>query len=302
MGWKTNRRGFLKLGAGVTCGAASPLLAPSRSAAGKNLPDRGSACLVDTTLCIGCLQCEAACREVNRLPSPAFPPRPRSPQPVHRRPDATAFTVVNTVAGAPTRGADETRTVTHVKVQCMHCLDAACVSSCIVGALRVNGTGAVVYDADRCIGCRYCLIACPFEIPAYEYADPVEPRVRKCTFCADGGGGTDAVPACARVCPVEAIVYGRRADLIELAEARLQASPDRYLPHVYGRTEAGGTSWLVLAGQPFSNLGLPDLPGESPARLTEAIQHGVFRWGAAPAALFGALATLMWWRSKKREP
>jgi ferredoxin len=176
------------------------------------------------------------------------------------------------------------------------------VSAWIVGALTKVSDGSVVYNPTICIGCRYCQVACPFEIPAYEFHVPLTPRVRKCEFCADRTKGTGADPACAASCPTEALVFGRRADLVALAKDRLQRRPDRYVNHVYGETEVGGTSWLYLTGRPVREVGLLDLPDAPPPQLTEAIQHGIFKYGIIPVAFYGALAGLMWFNHRKHPP
>jgi ferredoxin len=183
----------------------------------------------------------------------------------------------------------------------MHCLVPSCVSACIVGALTKAPDGAVVYNPTICIGCRYCQVACPFEIPAYEFDAPLTPRVRKCEFCADRVAGTGANPACAASCPTEALVFGRRADLVAMARDRLKRRPDRYLSRIYGETEVGGTSWLYLTGRPVGDIGLLPLPDVPPPQRTEAIQHGIFKYGIIPAAFYGLLGGIMWY-SRRRHP
>jgi ferredoxin len=181
----------------------------------------------------------------------------------------------------------------------MHCLHASCVSACIVGALTKAADGAVVYNPTICIGCRYCQVACPFEIPAYEFHVPLTPRVRKCEFCADPARGTGADPACAASCPTEALVFGRRAALLAMAKERLRRQPDRYVQHIYGETEVGGTSWLYLTGRPVQEVGLLALPDIPPPQRTEAIQHAIFKYGIIPVAFYGLLAGIMWYNHRE---
>jgi Fe-S-cluster-containing dehydrogenase component len=287
---KFSRRHFLMWGVGGTALALPPF--PTTA---QNLPDSNNraGCLVDSIRCIGCRQCEEACNRRNQLPPPSLPFSDRGVFATARRPSASAFTVVNCYPGHPAADMAAT-TQTFCKFQCQHCLKPACVSACIVGALTQLADGAVVYNKKICIGCRYCMIACPFQIPAYEYQEPLRPRVRKCEFCAVPQQGLGANPACAAACPTEALVFGKRGDLLQTARARIVTRPGHYLNHIYGEHEAGGTSWLYLAGRPFSEIGLLSLPAQSPAVRTESIQHGVYRYGLIPLALYGLLGGLMW--------
>ena len=174
----------------------------------------------------------------------------------------------------------------------MHCNDPSCVSACIVGALTKDPKGPVIYDVDKCIGCRYCMVACPFQIPAYEYHNALTPHVRKCIFCfeqiKDGG-----LPACAQICPMEVITFGKRSELLKLAKSRIKAEPGKYIDHIYGEHEVGGTSWMYIASDSFESIGFPKLGTKAPPRLTESIQHGLFQYFAAPIALFTALSAIM---------
>lgn len=298
---KLNRRALLKLGLAATSGAAVPALAAQEPQTPKEKPASSPdyvGVLVDTTLCIGCRKCEEACNRRNHLPRTAESFSDRDVLRAFRRPTENAFTVVNRFPGSPSpdqAGLPQT----YCKAQCMHCLYPSCVSACIVGALTKSPDGAVVYNSTICIGCRYCQIACPFEIPAYEFHEPLTPRVRKCEFCADRAKGTGANPACAASCPTEALVFGRRADLVAMAKDRLKKRPDRYRDHIYGDTEVGGTSWLYLTGRPIQEIGLLKLPATPPPQLTEAIQHGIFKYGAIPVAFYGLLAGIMWYKHRQ---
>jgi hypothetical protein len=142
------------------------------------------------------------------------------------------------------------------------------------------------------------MVACPFEIPAYEFDRALMPRVRKCEFCTDPAAGKGADPACAAACPTEALVFGHRTDLLAMAHDRIRQRPDRYIDHVYGETEVGGTAWLYLTGRPPAELSLLDLPEKAPALRTEAIQHGIFKYGLLPTLFYGALAGIMWYSSR----
>lgn len=244
--------------------------------------------LVDLTQCIGCRKCEWACNDVNGLPNqPITSFDDQSVLSQFRRPTATQYTVVNRFEEKGVNGLP-----LDVKVQCMHCEDAACVSACLVRALEKHPKGPVTYDAWKCIGCRYCMVACPFQVPAYEYTDALTPRVMKCTFCLSRLEG-EQLPACVEICPKEALLFGPRDELLELAHEKIKVFPERYVDQVYGEREVGGTSWLYLASAPFSHIGFPELPEISPTKYTEPVQHGIFKWFNGPILLFGLLGLLM---------
>jgi len=292
-----DRRTFLKLAVAATAGTAAPLRAKEAEEKHAVSPDYVGV-LVDTTLCIGCRKCEEACNRRNLLPRTAAPFSDREALRTFRRPTENAFTVVNQFPGSPSPD-QAGLAMTFVKVQCMHCLIPSCVSACIVGALTKAPDGAVLYNPSICMGCRYCMIACPFEIPAYEYDVPLTPKVRKCQFCTDQTKGTGANPACAAACPTETLVFGKRADLLAIAHKRLEARPDRYVQHIYGENEVGGTGWLYLSGRPVTEIGLLSLPDRAPALRTEAIQHGIFKYGILPVAFYGTLAGIMWYNRRR---
>ena len=284
------RRTFL----GVSAAAVGTALVPRQEATAREpkAPDDPLGALVDLNVCVGCRKCEMACNQVNELPEPDRPFDDTTVLEYKRRPDDRAFTVVNRYW---TGRRDERNDLvpTYVKVQCMHCQDPACASACIVGALTKKDNGAVHYDASKCIGCRYCMVACPFQIPAYEYHDPLTPRVRKCTFCFERISREGGVPGCAAVCPVEAITFGKRRDLLKLARKRIQENPGKYQEKIYGEHEVGGTSWLYISREPFEKLAFQDLPSRPMPHLTETIQHGVFAYLWAPLTLFGLLTGAM---------
>ena len=188
--------------------------------------------LIDVTKCIGCGACTAACKEQNGLPMPIEPER-----------TAYTWTVVQPKAGL------------NVRSLCMHCLVPTCASVCPVGALHRTEKGPVVYDAEKCMGCRYCIMACPFGVPKYQW-DRAVPIVGKCILCTDRIEKGQAT-ACASVCPTGATLFGERDDLVKEARSRIAGRPSEYVDHVYGLEEAGGTSVLMLSSVPFENLGLP---------------------------------------------
>ncbi len=282
-----NRRDFLKAG-----GAALGTLAGTSKLAaspGPELAEDRFGVLSDLTLCIGCRKCEWACSEVHDHPHQSITAYDdQSVFAEYRRPTDETCTVVNRFPGAP-----DSELPLDVKVQCMHCEHPPCVSACIVGALEKDPHGPVVYDAWKCIGCRYCMVACPFQIPAYTYRNALTPTVEKCDMCAERTLKEGKLPACVEICPREAIKFGKRSDLLELAHERIRRNPNQYIDHVLGENEVGGTSWLYISSVPFDELKFPELPEESPAALTEKIQHGIFKGFSGPITLFGILALVM---------
>ncbi len=217
------------------------------------------AVLHDTTFCVGCRNCEAACNKVNDLPQPDRPFTDLSVLEKKRRTTTKVFTVVN-------KRNDPQRAESPVffKNQCNHCLEPACASVCFVRAFTKTKTGAVIYDSSVCVGCRYCMVACPFEIPTYEYDQVLTPRIRKCTMCYPRVS-KGQLPGCVEACPMEALTFGKRQDLINFAKQRIQKYPDRYVDHVYGKHEMGGTNWLYLSGVPFKEIGMREDLGVTPA-------------------------------------
>ncbi len=276
---KLSRRAFLRV-AGVT-GTTALGLGASRARAVTQADAAGEdecAMLVDTTLCVGCRACEAACAEANGLPPP---PDEASALATRRDTGPEAFTVVN---GFGPIGRDGEQRF--AKRQCLHCVAPACASACPVRALDKTPEGPVVYRGDRCMGCRYCMVACPFEIPKYQY-DRAVPLVRKCTFCARRQAEGKR-PACAEVCPTGALAFGKRGALLELARFRIYRQPDRYHHHVYGEHEAGGTDWLYITDVPFEKLAMRRVRDEPyPDRVQGALSAPPFVMTLWPPLLMG---------------
>lgn len=248
--------------------------------------------LFDTTLCIGCRKCEEACNQVNELPKPDRPFDDLGVLEQKRRTTAKAYTVVNQYAAANAGQGPVYR-----KIQCNHCLEPACASACFVRAFTKTETGAVTYNASVCVGCRYCMIACPFEIPAYEYEEAFTPRVMKCTMCYPRVS-KGKLPGCVEVCPKESLTFGTRDDLLKIARTRIQKNPNRYVDHIYGEHEMGGTSWLYLSQVPFREIGMREDLGVVPApELTAGALSGVpIVVGLWPVLLTGIYAI-----SKRKE-
>jgi formate dehydrogenase iron-sulfur subunit len=177
----------------------------------------------------------------------------------------------------------------------MHCLHPACASACTVGALHKKPEGPVVYDSKKCIGCRYCQYACPFGIPTYDWDNPLG-LIHKCQFCISKLEAGQK-PACVSGCPAGALRFGNRSNLLVEAKAQIATNPGRYVDHIYGEHEVGGTSMLYLSGVPFAQLGLPSL-GDMPApRYAEAVMVKT----PIIAASVASLATGLYWLIKRRD-
>jgi Fe-S-cluster-containing dehydrogenase component len=293
---KQDRRNFLKT-AGLLTASLTGISAKSAKAAPENiLSEDRMGVLVDTTVCIGCRNCEWACKKAHGLPTEDLESyNDKSVFKKMRRPDESALTVVNQYESEKNINIPY-----NVKVQCMHCDHPACVSACIVGAMSKHKNGSVTWDTKKCIGCRYCMVACPFQVPSFQYDKALNPEIRKCDFCFERTK-EGKLPACVEICPVEAITYGARNDLIKVARERIKKYPDRYVDHIYGENEVGGTSWMYLAGEDFSKLAFPKL-GTNPAPgVSESIQHGIFAYFVPPASLYALLAGIMWLGKKRNE-
>jgi len=256
---KIDRRDFIKslsvIGVSGIIGSSEKAFASEDF---RGNPDR-LGMITDLTLCIGCRLCEKACKEAHDLPPHEKPLEDKSVFDKIRRPDDKFLTVVNQFTDTD----NEEGPVYH-KVQCNHCDEPSCVSACLVDALKKTPEGAVIYNEDVCIGCRYCMVACPFYIPAYEYDDPLSPAVKKCDFCYDVRIKNGGIPACAEICPVEAITFGKKSQLIKHAMEKIRKNPEKYIDHIYGEHEVGGTSWMYISGVPFEQLGFDINLGRKP--------------------------------------
>ncbi len=196
---------------------------------------------------------------------------------------ANNFTVLQVYREDPEEAAREGREPkwSFLKRNCMHCNVPACASACPVAALSKTAEGPVLYDESRCIGCRYCMLACPFQVPRYEWLD-WKPRVRKC----------DWNRACVKACPVGALVEGPRKAMLEEAHRRIEAEPDRYVDHVYGEHEAGGTSYLILAAVDHEKLDLPSLPPTVRSSIADPIMEALPGWIIGLGLALGAVYKL----------
>ena len=257
------------------------------------------AILVDTTRCIGCQRCVAACKLVNGLlrASRSDFMTDDSLRPLGPDTDLAMDETDDEELSANALNVVQTRGSVYVRRFCMHCQDPTCVSVCPVGAFRKTAAGPVVYAEDRCMGCRYCMMACPFGVPRYEWNKVWAPRVKKCHMCAPRQA-KGLKPACTEVCPVQAGVFGVREDLLREAENRLRQEPTKYLQYIYGKQEVGGTSVLYLSAVPFEGLGLPSsLPHYALPRYTYRVLSEIPSLVTVGGALLGGI----WWITKRRE-
>jgi formate dehydrogenase iron-sulfur subunit len=251
------------------------------------------AVLVDLNRCVGCRSCQVACKAWHDNPGESTQCSGSYENPPQLSGDTWTLIKFDEVE-------DDAGKLHWVftKRQCMHCQHPACVSACPVTALHKRDDGPVVYDAEKCIGCRYCMMACPFHIPKIHW-DRSLPLIKKCDFCADRiDEGLE--PACVKACPTDALVFGERDELIADAEARISAQPKKYVNHIYGQHEAGGTSWMYLSPVDFDTLWFPqsDSLGTEPV---PALSDTVAEVGT-PSMLAGVAALLagIYWATKRR--
>lgn len=282
-----DRRNFLKTAA---IGAASLTLgSASVKAADKTLSEDRIGILVDTTACAGCRHCEWACRTAHGLPAGELESySDNSVFKTYRRPDNNALTAVNEFENEK-----NPLLPVYVKTQCMHCEKPACVSACIVGALTKNEDGSVTWNDDKCIGCRYCMVACQFQIPTYEWHKSIDPHIMKCDLCSERRSKGE-LPACVEICPNEALLFGKRSEVLKAAKNKIKRKPGTYINHIYGEHEIGGTTWMYISGKKFDELKMPALGTATAPGISEAIQHGIFAYFVPPVTLFALLGTVMW--------
>ncbi len=230
------------------------------------------ALLIDTELCAGCNACVDACKEENNQPDV----------------ETTDLSSISYTAVIEKEGV-------YTRRLCMHCEYPTCVSVCPVGALEKTESGAVIYHYEKCIGCRYCMQACPYSVPTYEW-NSTSPKVQKCTMC-HARQKVGKIPACAEACPVEATIFGDRNELLKIARKRLSDDPTTYVNHIYGEHEAGGSSVLFASSVPFEKLGFPgNLPMEPLPNLTWDVLSKIPRF----SVFFGAFLYGVWWVIDRR--
>lgn len=316
------RRTLLRgLAGGTGAVAAAPLCKEAEARGLRPMPDGAVGLLFDGTLCIGCRACMSACKEANDLPAE------RTELAIGDYWDAPldiSGKTLNVIKvyrdGAATKKDQVEDRFAFTKVSCMHCVDPSCVSACPVSAMTKDPkTGIVKYSVDACIGCRYCVAACPFNVPRFTYDTPV-PKISKCQLCQHRAA-EGKYAACAEVCPTGATLFGPVIDLkAEVARRRAltpgtpttyprgkigggdtyQGTAGSYVERTYGEHEIGGTQVLHLSGVPFDLLNKPPLPKVAPARISESLQHAIYNGLLAPLGFLGTLAVLAWRNMRPR--
>lgn len=305
-----DRRQFLKgvLAGGAAAATCTPAVVEARG--NLTMPPQAMGLLYDSTLCIGCKACVAACKESNGLPPEFSNENDLWDTPLDISGKTKNIIKMYKDGTGLTKDA-ETDGYAFMKHSCLHCVDPSCVSACPVSAMRKDPvTGIVTYDESDCIGCRYCIVACPFDVPRFQYDTPF-PKIVKCELCNHlKEGDAYQYSACAQVCPTGATLYGPTAELKKEAERRLALKPGEtavfprgkvgsddtyegkvanYLPQIYGDKELGGTQVLKLSAVSFEKLGFRTLPERSFASVSETMQHTLYGYLIAPAIVLGGL-------------
>jgi len=303
-----DRRDFFKIFSAGVVTASTAKNALARES--KQLPKDAVGILYDATVCIGCKACEVGCKTRNNKTAEHNTEQQFG---VNHTWDSSADLSVNTLNKIKVykgKSADNLSEFSFTKSACMHCVDPDCVSVCPTSALQKDPVNGIVsWDIDACCGCRYCQMACPFNIPKFEYGETF-PKIIKCEMCqhviADGG-----IPGCCEWCPCGASVYGKVEDLLTEAHKRINMAVGteydypvaqldskitarkpsaKYINYVYGENENGGTQYIMLSAIPFEKLGMPLLPDQTEAVLSEGIQHTLYKGLIAPLVVFGGLA------------
>lgn len=297
------RREFLKATAAGGALMITGSQSASASTAGEHLPPKAVGILYDSNLCIGCQACMPACKEANDMP-----PEHSGRNDTYDNPLDLSNKTLNVI-----KMYREGEDYAFIKRHCMHCLEPACVNACPVSALvKDRETGVVTYDASACIGCRYCQVACPYNVPKFDWDSPF-PRIHKCQLC-DHLYAEGRYSACCEVCPTGASLFGPVDKLQKEANRRLQMTPGKYydfpvnhietgktkrhkakqyIPHVYGSEEVGGSQYMILSGTEFSKLGLPQLRDRSYVKDLEGIANSFYKYLIYPVAAFAGLVYLV---------
>jgi formate dehydrogenase iron-sulfur subunit len=199
--------------------------------------------MVDASRCIGCRSCQVACKQWNKLSVDNT-----ANQGSFENPRDLTPALYNRIRFSEESDSKGTMAWRFVSERCMHCGDAGCMKVCpSPGALYRTKDGIVAYNKEKCISCKYCVSACPFNIPRYDADD----KVAKCHLCSDriSNGLT---PACAKACPTETLTFGKRSDLIAKATAAKKS--------LYGVDALNGLGVVYAMEGPPSQYGLPANP------------------------------------------
>lgn len=318
------RRDFLKVvaGGGLLFAAGE---SPAYARPPKIMPPQAVGMLYDSSICIGCKVCQFACKKYNEMPAEHTFRPPEMTDRLWDNPIDLSGKTLNIIKaykhGTGEAKNAETDGFAFIKRHCMHCVDPACVSACPVSALKKNPiNGVISYHKNACIGCRYCQVACPFNIPKFEF-DKAFPQIRKCQFC-DHRFAEGKYSACCEFCPTGASIFGPAKGLLEEAKKRLTLKAGEYyeypvstleskfklrqkvpayINHIYGEKEVGGTQYIMLAGVAFDKLGMPVLSEKSDAMLSESIQHTLYKGLIAPVAVLAGLMFAAYRSTKKNE-
>src|SRR3974390_1500110 len=250
--------------------------------------------LVDITKCIGCRACQVACKQWNDRDGEQTELQDQLGFQNPATLSAKTYTLITFHELADEKAPGGLHYLFTMR-RCLHCLEPACASACPTTALNRQPDGPVAYDANKCIGCRYCIWACPWGVPTTEW-DSLAPKIQKCTHCADrddqplplarNGQPLTAienqlfrenivVPACVKACPADALRFGAREEMLKEARNRISSQPEKYVDHVYGEHEAGGTSVLYLSSVPFAKLGFPDVDKKPYPAISKIAIHAV---------------------------
>jgi Fe-S-cluster-containing dehydrogenase component len=282
---RTLLKGLAVAGTGVAVGST-----PAEASEAPHAPSNAVGMLYDATRCIGCRACVTACKIANDLPGNLYDP-----------PKDLGGDTKNIIKKYEVDGEVQS----YMKAQCMHCIDPGCVGACMIGAFAKREYGIVTWDGTRCIGCRYCQVACPYTIPKFQWDTP-NPKIVKCELCLHiihdpetGELREGAMPGCCQACPKEAVIFGTYDDLMADAKGRIAKHPERYwgpdgTPKIFGEKDGGGTQVIYLASVDFEKLGLPPLGEEGSAALARNIQHGLYQGFIAPSVLLVGLAAVVW--------
>ena len=304
---KMKRRDFLKGAAGgLALLTLDSKVVDARTV--EALPPNALGILYDSTLCVGCNACMASCKKANSMI-----PEMTGEQEIWDNPQDLSASTLNIIkkfsSGTGAHKDQEEDGYAFIKRQCLHCVDPSCVTACPVTALaKDNDTGIVTYDKNACIGCRYCQVACPYNIPKFEWDDPY-PEIVKCELCSHLIAKGE-ISACCSVCPTGASLFGPVAELLNETRRRLQMKPGKlykfpvysidsgkwhelnapkYQQHVYGQDELGGTQVMYMAAVPFEKLGLPSFPKQSFVSMASGIQYAIYKGMVYPLVVLAGL-------------